>query len=64
MLHFGFANLHIMDWDNLRYFLELARTGTLAAAARRSAHERYGRELMNQRYEALFLELAGQAAVA
>ncbi len=24
-----------MDWDNLRYFLELARTGTLAAAARR-----------------------------
>ncbi|MGD9775147.1 LysR family transcriptional regulator [Diaphorobacter sp.] len=25
-----------MDWDNLRYFLELARTGTLAAAARRT----------------------------
>ena len=24
-----------MDWDNLRYFLELARVGTLAAAARR-----------------------------
>ncbi|MCB4321567.1 LysR family transcriptional regulator [Alcaligenes sp. 13f] len=24
-----------MDWDNLRYFLELARTETLAAAARR-----------------------------
>ncbi|KAF1047776.1 LysR family transcriptional regulator [Xylophilus sp.] len=24
-----------MDWDNLRYFLELARTGTLLAAARR-----------------------------
>ncbi|WP_312307053.1 LysR family transcriptional regulator [Pulveribacter sp.] len=28
-----------MDWDNLRYFLELARTGTLAAAARRSGVE-------------------------
>ncbi|WP_288419397.1 LysR family transcriptional regulator [uncultured Stenotrophomonas sp.] len=26
-----------MDWDNLRYFLELARTGTLMAAARRLA---------------------------
>ena len=25
-----------MDWDNLRYFLELARAGTLAAAARAS----------------------------
>ena len=24
-----------MDWDNLRYFLEVARTGTLVAAARR-----------------------------
>ena len=24
-----------MDWNNLRYFLELARTGTLAGAARR-----------------------------
>ena len=24
-----------MDWDNLRYFLELARTGTLVSAARR-----------------------------
>ena len=28
-----------MDWDNLRYFLELARTGTLAAAARRTGVE-------------------------
>ncbi len=28
-----------MDWDNLRYFLELSRTGTLAAAARRLAVE-------------------------
>ena len=28
-----------MDWDNLRYFLELARAGTLAAAARRLAVE-------------------------
>ena len=28
-----------MDWDNLRYFLELARTGTLAAAARRTSVE-------------------------
>ncbi|MBS0340755.1 MAG: LysR family transcriptional regulator [Proteobacteria bacterium] len=26
-----------MDWDNLRYFLELARTGTLVSAARRLA---------------------------
>lgn len=26
-----------MDWDNLRYFLELARAGTLMAAARRLA---------------------------
>ncbi|MET0542671.1 MAG: LysR family transcriptional regulator, partial [Variovorax sp.] len=24
-----------MDWDNLRYFLELARSGTLQSAARR-----------------------------
>jgi len=28
-----------MDWDNLRYFLELARAGTLAAAARRAGVE-------------------------
>lgn len=28
-----------MDWDNLRYFLELARCGTLAAAARRAGVE-------------------------
>ena len=28
-----------LDWDNLRYFLELARTGTLAAAARRAGVE-------------------------
>ncbi len=28
-----------MDWDNLRYFLEVARTGTLAAAARRTGVE-------------------------
>lgn len=28
-----------MDWDNLRYFLELARTGTLAGAARRMGVE-------------------------
>ncbi len=26
-----------MDWDNLRYFLELARAGTLVGAARRLA---------------------------
>ena len=24
-----------MDWDNLRYFMEVARSGTLVAAARR-----------------------------
>ena len=28
-----------MDWDNLRYFLEVARVGTLAAAARRTGVE-------------------------
>jgi len=28
-----------LDWDHLRYFLELARTGTLAAAARRTGVE-------------------------
>ena len=28
-----------MDWDNLRYFLELARAGTLAGAARRTGVE-------------------------
>src|SRR3982751_1388188 len=28
------TNTH-MDWDNLRYFLELARSGTLMSAARR-----------------------------
>lgn len=28
-----------MDWDNLRYFLELARTGTLVGAARRTGVE-------------------------
>ncbi|GKT20743.1 LysR family transcriptional regulator [Acidovorax sp. SUPP3334] len=28
-----------MDWDNLRYFLELARSGTLAGAARRTGVE-------------------------
>ncbi|PWW43622.1 LysR family transcriptional regulator [Melaminivora alkalimesophila] len=28
-----------MDWDNLRFFLELARAGTLAAAARRMGVE-------------------------
>ena len=28
-----------MDWDNLRYFLELARSGTLMAAARRAGVE-------------------------
>ena len=26
-----------MDWDNLRFFLELARSGTLMSAARRLA---------------------------
>jgi len=37
----------IMDWDNLRYFLELARTGTLAAAARRTGveHTTVGRRI-------------------
>ncbi len=34
----------------------------LAAAAREAASTRYGRELMNRRYEALFLELASSRA--
>lgn len=35
----------------------------LAEAARVAAHERYGRELMNRRYESLFLELAASGPV-
>ena len=35
-----------------------AEATRLGAAARRSAQEKYGRELMHQRYEALCLELA------
>ena len=64
MLHLGFANLHIMDWDNLRYFLELARSGTLAAAARRAGVEhttvaRRIKALEKQMGAALFAREAG-----
>ena len=40
------------------------RAAWLAANARRRAVEAHGRELMNQRYEALFLELASGAGSA
>ena len=53
-----------MDWDNLRYFLELARTGTLAAAARRAGVEhttvaRRIQALEKQMGTALFAREAG-----
>ncbi len=70
-----FANLHntiatpqtrvlTMDWENLRYFLELARTGTLAAAARRTGVEhttvaRRIQALEKQMGESLFAREAG-----
>ena len=53
-----------MDWDNLRYFLELARSGTLAGAARRLGVEhttvsRRIQSLEKQMGEALFAREAG-----
>ena len=53
-----------MDWDNLRYFLELARTGTLAGAARRLGVEhttvsRRIQALEKQMGAALFAREAG-----
>ena len=53
-----------MDWDNLRYFLELARSGTLAAAARRVGVEhttvaRRIQALEKQMGAALFAREAG-----
>ncbi len=53
-----------MDWDNLRYFLELARSGTLAAAARRTGVEhttvaRRIQALEKQMGSALFAREAG-----
>jgi molybdate transport repressor ModE-like protein len=53
-----------MDWDNLRYFLELARSGTLAAAARRLGVEhttvsRRIQALEKQMGAALFAREAG-----
>ena len=53
-----------MDWDNLRYFLELARSGTLAAAARRAGVEhttvaRRIQALEKQMGAALFAREAG-----
>ena len=53
-----------MDWDNLRYFLELARSGTLAAAARRAGVEhttvaRRIQALEKQMGTALFAREAG-----
>ena len=35
--HAAIGRTYPMDWDNLRYFLELARAGTLVGAARRLA---------------------------
>ena len=56
--------MHIMDWDNLRYFLELARAGTLVAAARRLGvdHTTVSRRLLaleKQIGQALFAREAG-----
>lgn len=53
-----------MDWDNLRYFLEVARSGTLVAAARRLGVEhttvsRRVQALEKQMGEALFAREAG-----
>ena len=53
-----------MDWDNLRFFLELARSGTLAGAARRLGVEhttvsRRIQALEKQMGEALFAREAG-----
>jgi transcriptional regulator, LysR family len=53
-----------MDWDNLRYFLELARAGTLVGAARRLAvdHTTVARRLQaleKQVGAALFAREAG-----
>ena len=53
-----------MDWDNLRYFLELARTGTLVGAARRMGVEhttvsRRIQALEKQIGEALFARETG-----
>lgn len=53
-----------MDWDNLRYFLELARSGTLAGAARRMGVEhttvsRRVQALEKQLGEMLFAREAG-----
>jgi len=53
-----------MDWDNLRYFLELSRSGTLAAAARRAGVEhttvaRRIQALEKQMGAALFAREAG-----
>ncbi len=53
-----------MDWDNLRYFLELARAGTLVAAARRLEvdHTTVSRRLLaleKQIGQALFAREAG-----
>ena len=53
-----------MDWDNLHYFLELARTGTLVGAARRMGVEhttvsRRIQALEKQMGESLFAREAG-----
>jgi len=39
--------------------IKILKEYELAAKGRQAAFERYGRALMNQRYEALFLELGG-----
>lgn len=66
-----------MDWDNLRYFLELARTGRLSTAARRlgvdqatvsrrvqTLEKQLSRRLFNRTANGMGLSEAGQALVA
>ena len=57
-----------MDWDNLRYFLEVARSGTLVAAARRLGVEhttvsRRVQALEKQMGQALFARESNQRGV-
>ncbi len=33
--HINYANMHMLDWDNVRYFLEVVRAGSVTKAAQR-----------------------------
>lgn len=33
LMHFGFANMHTLNWDDIRHFLEVVRSGTATQAA-------------------------------